>query len=350
MNKNNSLLMRFYDKVILERPRIILFCLLAVIAFLGYKAKDFRLDASTETLILQTDKDFIYSRIIKSRYGSHDYLLLIYTPANDLFSDKSLTKLSHLRNELRQLKGISSVVSILDAPLLESSPGPVNGMFRGIETLESPTVDRRLAKIEFSKSPLYQNLLISPDLKTTALQIKLHTDERFEEMWNRRDLLRIKRAAGSITSAERDELKTISEQIETLWEQNKKTRHQDIAEIRAVMNHYRQDAKLFLGGVSMIADDMISFIKKRSENIRNRGFVFSDFHIEYCFQKFSMGYTADPLLRFFGNFHDGTSGNIRLAGHGNFFQFHILAAYLHYGDNRSLDRTLQGPGIRQSRC
>jgi predicted RND superfamily exporter protein len=263
MKNRNSNLTRFYDKIVLERPRLILLCLLVVIAFLGYKAKDFKLDASTETLILETDEDFIYSRIIKSRYGGHDYLLMIYTPSKDLFSDSSLAQLTRLRDDLRQLKGVSSVFSILDAPLLKSSPEPVGGQkpAAGTLTLESPTVDRRLAKIEFSKSPLYQNLLVSPDLKTTALQIKLHTDERFQGMLTRRDLLRIKQADKQLTASELDEFKTISEKLEKLREKNKKTRHQDIAKIRALMDNYRRDAELFLGGLGMIADDMISFIK-----------------------------------------------------------------------------------------
>jgi predicted RND superfamily exporter protein len=234
-----------------------------VIAFLGYKAKDFKLDASTETLILETDEDFKYSQIIKSRYGGHDYLLMIYTPANDLFSDAALAQLTRLRDDLRQLKGVSTVISILDAPLLKSFPEPVGERkpAAGIQTLESPTVDRRLAKIEFSQSPLYKNLLVSPDLKTTALQIKLHTDERFQDMLTRRNLLRIKQADEPLSSAETAELKKITEQLERLREKNKLTRHRDIAEIRAIMDKYRGNAELFLGGIGMIADDMISFIK-----------------------------------------------------------------------------------------
>ncbi len=257
------MLTSFYDKIVLERPRLILLCLLSVIAFLGYKAKDFKLDASTETLILETDKDFKYSRIIKSRYGGNDYLLMIYTPADDLFSDEALAQLTRLRDDLKQLNGVSSVISILDAPLLKSSPEPVGEgePEAGIQTLESPSVDRRLAKIEFSKSPLYQNLLISPDLKTTALQIKLLTDERFQDISTRRDLLRIKQADEPLTATESAELKKITEQLELLREKNKKTRHQNIAAIRAIMGNYRRNAELFLGGVGMIADDMISFIK-----------------------------------------------------------------------------------------
>jgi predicted RND superfamily exporter protein len=263
MANHNSLLTRFYDKIVLERPRLILLCLLVVIAVLGYNAKNFKLDASTETLILETDEDFIYSRIIKSRYGAHDYLLMIYSPKNDLFSDETLANLARLRDDLKQLEGVSSVISILDVPLLKSSPGFAGegGPADGIKTLESPNVDRQLAKVEFSTSPLYTNLLVSPDLKTTALQIKLHTDEHFQDMHIRRDMLRIKRASQPLNPEDSAELKKLTKQLQTLRETNKKTRHQDIAAIRSIMNNYRNDAELFLGGVSMIADDMISFIK-----------------------------------------------------------------------------------------
>ena len=263
MENHNSLLTRFYDKIVLERPRIILLCLLVVIAFLGFKAKDFKMDASTETLILETDEDFIYSRLIKSRYGGLDYLLMIYTPENDLFSDEALAQLTRLRDDLRQLNGVSSVISLLDVPLLKSLPESVGDRkpTAVIQTLESPAIDRRLAKIEISESPLYKNLLVSPDLKTTALQIKLRTDERFQKLLTRRDVLRIKQADQPLTASELDEYKNISKQLEDLREKNKKTRHQNISEIRGIMDNYRNDAKLFLGGVSMIADDMISFIK-----------------------------------------------------------------------------------------
>ena len=189
MSSLPPLLIRVYDKLILERPRLILLCLLAVIAFLGYKAKEFRLDASTQTLILETDQDLRYSQLIKSRYGGHDYLLLTYTPQDDLFSEHTLKQLDRLRNELSQLENVSAVVSILNVPLLESPPVPVKELATRIQTLESPAADRKLAKIEFASSPLYRGLLVSKDLKTTALQITFRTDEAYQGLVARRDQL-----------------------------------------------------------------------------------------------------------------------------------------------------------------
>jgi predicted RND superfamily exporter protein len=261
MTKLHSLARRFFDKVILERPGLVIICLLALVSFLGYKAKDFKLDASAETLVLQSDKDLRYSRLINSRYALQDYLLMTYAPKDDLFSDKVLANLTRLRDELKQLERVSSVVSILDVPLLESPPVPLKELASNIQTLESPTVGKKLARIEFSKSPLYQNLLVSPDLKTTALQIKFPIDETYQDLLARRNHFREKQAANALSAAEAAEFKKVSAQFHKHRDKMKKTRHQDIAQIRAIMDNYRQDAELFLGGISMIADDLITFIK-----------------------------------------------------------------------------------------
>jgi predicted RND superfamily exporter protein len=261
MPKRHFLLIWFYDKVILERPGLVILCLLAVFFILGYQATKFKLDASAETLILETDVDLKYARQIKTRYGGYDYLLMIYTPKDDLFSDKALTALSRLRDELTQLERVSEVVSILDAPLLESPPVPVKQLSTNIQTLESPTVDRKLARIEFKNSPIYRNLLVSPDLKTTALQIKFQTDEVYQDLLARCNTYKDKLAAATLTAAENSEFKKTTEALQKHLEKRKKMRHQDIAAIRSIMQNFRQDAELFLGGISMIADDLISFIK-----------------------------------------------------------------------------------------
>ena len=261
MIRLHSLARRFFDKVILERPGLVIICLLAVVSFLGYKAKDFRLDASAETLVLQDDEDLRYSRLINSRYGVQDYLLMVYAPKDDLFSDKVLANLTRLRDELKQLERVSSVISILDVPLLESPPVPVKELASNTRSLESPEVDKKLAAIEFGTSPIYQNLLVSPDLKTTALQIKFPTDEVYQDLLARRNHLREKQVTNGLSAAEAAAFKKVSAEFQKHRDKMRKIWHEDITAIRAIMQNYRQDAELFLGGVSMIADDMITFIK-----------------------------------------------------------------------------------------
>ena len=261
MTKHHSVAPFFFDRVVLGHPKTVILCVLIVVGFLGFGARGFRLDASAETLVLENDEDLRYSREISSRYGQQDFLVLTYTPGGDLFSPETLTTLARLRDDLRSLESVSSVLSILDVPLLESPPVSLKELTGELPTLESPTTDMNMAKIEFQNSPLYQNLLVSSDLKTTALLVYLSGNDAYRDLLERRNELQQKKESGSLTPAERAELKNVVEQCRQHKDEMRRRRHQDITAIRNIMDNYRRDAELFLGGVSMIADDMITFIK-----------------------------------------------------------------------------------------
>jgi predicted RND superfamily exporter protein len=235
--------------------------MLAAVVFLGVGARDFRLDASSETLVLENDQDLRYWRMINSRYEQHDFLVLTFTPRDELFSEKTLADLARLRDDLKSQENILSVVSILDVPLLESPPISLKELKGELATLSSGRADRQMAKVEFRDSPLYRNLLVSPDLRTTALMVNFPDDKVYYELAARRDELRQKKNSGLLTPAERSELNSVAKRLQRHNDEMRRRRHQDIISIRKIMDEYRGDAELFLGGVGMIADDMISFIK-----------------------------------------------------------------------------------------
>ncbi|HLB74487.1 MAG TPA: MMPL family transporter, partial [Sedimentisphaerales bacterium] len=193
-----------------------------------------------------------------------DFLVLTYTPKADLFSDPppgGLAALARLRDDLSAHEHVVSVISILDVPLLESPPIPLKELTADLPTLASPAVDRELARIEFRDSPLYRNLLVSEDLKTTALLIYFADDQLYRDLLARRNDLRQKKASASLTAPQHAELKRVTEQFRQYRAVMRRQRHQDITAIRNIMEKYRPNADLFLGGVGMIADDMITFIK-----------------------------------------------------------------------------------------
>ena len=260
--KNISLLViTFYDRLILRRPRLILTLLISLLVFLGYYAKDFQLDASTETLILEHDEDLKLTQQISARYNMRDFLILTYTPVDNLFSELSLSRLRQLRDELMQLEGVSSVVSILDVPLLESPPVTLQALSSNIRTLDSPDVDLSLAKKEFANGFLYKKLLASPDLKTTAVLIYLEEDERYQSLLTQRNRLFDERQENPLTAEAQAEYQRVLTLFESHRDKARQLRHHTIVSIRKTMDRYRDRANLFLGGVSMVSDDMISFIK-----------------------------------------------------------------------------------------
>jgi predicted RND superfamily exporter protein len=116
--KYRSLTQSFFDGVILKNPRAVIICMLAAVVFLGLGIKYFRLDASEETLLLENDTDLKYARQISSRYGGNDFLVLTFKPNEDIFSDRVLSQLERLRDDLKRVSDVESVLTILDVPLL----------------------------------------------------------------------------------------------------------------------------------------------------------------------------------------------------------------------------------------
>ncbi|MFQ5542896.1 MAG: RND family transporter [Nitrospiria bacterium] len=256
-----SLTVRFFDKVVLARPKIILMLIVLSVSFLAIQAKNFRLDASADSLILEDDKALRSTREVINRYGDQDYVVVTYAPKGDLFSDATLKNIASLQADLSRLEGVSSVLSILDAPLLESPPVPIKELASNVMTLESEKVDKKLARIEIQNSPIYQNLLVSPDLKTTAIQVIFPVDTVGRDLLKQRTDFRKKKRKEGLNPTETSEYAKVKATLQHHHDAMNQVRHKNIAEIRAIMAPYRGDADLFLGGVSMITDDLISFIK-----------------------------------------------------------------------------------------
>jgi len=210
----------FYIKYIIPFPRRILLLIILLISILGNFALQMQIDASADTLLLEKDKDLLFAREINKRYATQDFLIVTFTPTNGtLLSTASLQTIAKLSDELTSLDLVDSVTSIINVPLLQSPPKPIKELLKDIPTLLSKNTDKNLAKKEFLSSPLYKDNLVSRDFKTTALLVNL-------------------------------------KKIDT-----KEQNHQNIIKIRQIIKKYKTMATINLGGVSMIADDLISFVK-----------------------------------------------------------------------------------------
>jgi len=254
-------LLRLYNQLVLCRPLLTLGVTLLVVGLLGWHARDFRLDASADSLVLENDASLKTYREIRQRYGSDDFLILSYTPEGDLFTPDRLAQLKSLRDELRRVPGIDSVTSILDVPLLDSPRIGFSDLDKGVRTLETPGVDLRLARQEFLTSPLYRNLVLSPDGRTTALQLSLAPDPVYDRLLRQRNSLRQIKQAGHLSPEGRAELDRVSEEFKAYSSLVLDREANLIDAVRAVLERHRDAAGLHLGGVAMIVADMIDFIR-----------------------------------------------------------------------------------------
>ncbi len=255
------MLINLYKKTVLDHPLLSLFATLIIVGLFCSQIPKFKLDASADALVLENDQALRYYRQIASRYDSNDYLVLTFTPKQDPFSNESLNTLKKISNELTALNGVSSVFSILNAPLLFSPPTSLTDLADNINTLQSPNIDKAMARHEFLTNPIYSKQLLSADGKTTAVLINLPTQPKLRALLKRRTELRQKEYQKQISASEKIELTKVEKDYRSRATRLTQEQDKTVDAIRQVIDKYRNQAVMYLGGVPMIVDDMISYVR-----------------------------------------------------------------------------------------
>ena len=253
--------MRQIFKFIIAKNKLVISLVLVLSVVFGCLSTKLSIDASAETLLLEHDPDLKAYRQIAKRYDSPGLLVVAFTPKDDLFLPKNLELVKNLSGELAKNDMVSSVISILNVPLLNSVKGGVTGILDHTPTLSDKDINISKAKLEFAKSPIYSGNLISKDLKTTAIALNLKQDEKFNELLNERNLLSQKESNGTITQAEKEKFKALLAEFKAYRDELRKSDHKNLEAIKAAIAKFNANDELFLGGANMIADDMIGFIK-----------------------------------------------------------------------------------------
>ncbi len=229
---------QFYHNIILKNPKSILIILLIALFTFGYYSKDFKLDASSETLLIEGDPDLEYLEEITKRYGSKEFLILTYTPNEAMISDVSINNLLSLKYKIQSLNWVHSVITLLDIPLLNNSDAPLQERLENFKTLKDEDIDKERGFNEILSSPVFRNFVISEDGKTSGIIVNIKNKKQIKNIFNK-----------------------TKEEIEVHKDLIKKQNHQNILEIRDVIKSYNNIGKINLGGIPMIADDMMTFIK-----------------------------------------------------------------------------------------
>ena len=229
---------QLYQNIILKNPKSIFIVLIISLLSFGYYSKDFRLDASSETLLIEGDPDLKYLKEISKRYGSKEFLILTYTPNEGMITDASINNLLSLKYKIQSLDWVHSVITLLDIPLLNSSDESLEERLKNFKTLKDENINRNRGFEEIINSPVFRNFVISEDGKTSGIIVNI---KKFDELKD-------------IDSKSKEEIERHKDLI-------KKQNHQNILEIRDVIKSYENIGKIHLGGIPMIADDMMTFIK-----------------------------------------------------------------------------------------
>jgi predicted RND superfamily exporter protein len=231
------MLSHLYQNTVLKNPKSIFIILLITLLSFSYFSKDFRLDASSETLLIEGDPDLEYLKEINKRYGSKEFLILTYSPNDGMVKDSSINNLLSLKYKIQSLDWVDSVITVLDVPLLNNSESPLQERLENFKTLKDEDVDKARGFEEILNSPVFRNFVISEDGNTSGIIVYIK-----------------KNSLNDIKSKTKEEIEDYKDTL-------KKKNHENILQIRKIIKSYDTVGKIYLGGIPMIADDMMSFIK-----------------------------------------------------------------------------------------
>lgn len=284
---------RFYDQVVLRHPWLFILIIVSTVLAMAMQIPNFKLDASADSLVLESDKDLYYFQLVTRRYGSENFLFITYEPHGEPFSQETFTQLSSLKTKLESLQRVESVVTILDVPLLKQPGATGFASLLELKTLRDENVDIEKARLELIDSPIYRDLLISGDGELLALQVNLVENENYQSLLRRRNDLRATRLVRELTAEETLELELVSEEVRAMTATEMDILQQDIEAVREILREH-QGAKVHLGGLPMIAADLIRFVENDLQVFGAGVFLFLVTVLTIIFRK--LRWVVLPLL------------------------------------------------------
>ena len=288
---------KIYKNLIIDKPRLTISILILLLLSFGYFTKNFQLDASSDTLLLENDPDLKFLREVNKKYGSKDYLVLTYSPKSDFLDPNTIKNLTNLKNDLEKLKWTSKVITVLDVPLLKNSDDPLSERIKNIVTLSSKNVDKKRGFEEILNSPIYKDFVISKDGKTSGVLVYIKPDQKMSSLVLKKNNYLNTIEQKKLTGEEKKNYRLFLKNYDNYKKLYNQKNHKNINQIRSIIDVYKNDAKIHLGGIPMIADDMMTYVKSDIIVFGAGVFIFIIFTLWFVFR--NLIWVFVPLLSCF---------------------------------------------------
>lgn len=227
--------------------------------------RDFKLDASTDALLLENDPALRQYRETIRSYGFGDFLIVTWESERGLFHEQSIRSIQSLVTDIKKVEGVESALSLLDAVILPEEPVPLGEIIDSLRQVSDEDVDLALAQQQLSASRVFRDLLLDREGKLTAIQVNLSpSDNGYTELVDERYQVRDALALASSPQLT-GRIEEINRQIGLLNEQALTRQQRLVGQMRQVLDKHRaQDAAatIYLGGPAMIIVDMVDAIRE----------------------------------------------------------------------------------------
>jgi len=291
MNFINQLYKKF-----LERPKLILIALILIFSFSVYNAKNFQLDASADSLLLENDPDLNYLRSVNERYSSEEFFVITYSPKKKI-NEESLKELRKFVDEINNIKWVSKSISVLNAPLFESSDLPLIEKIKNIQYIVTPGIEINRALNELKNSPVYKKLIINEDATTFGIVVYIKDNKEYLSALKTNKIFLDKQQNSKLSEKDLKEFESQNKILEKLKKEHNKNLEFYNIEIRSHISKYKNIADINLSGIPMIADDLITFVKKDITVFGSGVFIFIIITLWFIFR--DIRWVVFPLLSCF---------------------------------------------------
>ena len=222
---------------------ILLFFLIASLIFTSFYIRDFRIDASSDSLVSQNDEDFKYFSYYQDLFPTKNSLV-IAIKSNSKIDRVLIEEIEKISEKLSDLPEVYSVFTINKAPiLLLNNTSLIDLANNNYETILNSSLPFEDILNEFAKSPIYSDQIINESKNITSIVIFLNENSKAIDLKNNKNLY--------LTQGKYYKIKT---EID-------KERNELIKKIRNIIINSNQYFTYYLGGVEMISSDVISYVK-----------------------------------------------------------------------------------------
>lgn len=261
MPSTNKLLSGFINTLV-EWPKTVLGLFIIITVALGSQAPNFDIDASPDTLLTKDNALYTQTQLVNERFAPQEFLLVTYQPNNNpLFSQETFDNIAKLSADLMSLERVDSVRSILNVPIFPEG----SNMLRADLDLTSLTIEANsypmdALREQFTDHPIYTNLLVNEELTATALQVLFRNNDELQALEAQINDLHAQYQAQGLSAEQEAELERLETQVDPLRQDLGRTRSEEIDKIRGFITNYEADATIHMGGVHVLADQLIEII------------------------------------------------------------------------------------------
>ncbi|MBT6198418.1 MAG: MMPL family transporter [Pelagibacteraceae bacterium] len=217
---------------------------LSILILSFFFIKNFRIDASSDTLVAQNDKDFEYFNNYSKLFKSENFLILAVENNNEL-NEEFIRNIESISSKILSLKSVSQVFSFIDAPIFFLNNTSLSNLnANNLENLRNTNLKIDDVVEEFIKNPIYLDQIVNKE--ANVFSVIIYLNKNMELITAKEDFKKL-----LISKKEYLKIKTLNDRERTTLINN----------LRNIINEADNKNTYYLGGVEMIASDVINFVK-----------------------------------------------------------------------------------------